>query len=86
MRILVVLVLLIVLILIAAEVYLIFDERGELKEKTAELNKKFDSLIKDNENLKSEIEYFSFPENLEKELRQRFNYKKIGEKMIIITQ
>lgn len=39
---------------------------------------------KENELLRGDIEYFSNSANLEKELRSRFNYKKLGEKMIII--
>ncbi len=35
--------------------------------------------------LKSETQYLADPANLEKELRARFNYKKPGEKMIIIV-
>ncbi len=39
---------------------------------------------RENERLKGDIEYFSNSANLEKELRARFNYKKLGEKMLII--
>lgn len=40
-------------------------------------------LIEDSENLKADLEYFSDPANIEKELRSRFNYKNPGEKLII---
>jgi type II secretory pathway pseudopilin PulG len=39
----------------------------------------------ENAELSRELEYYSHPENLEKELRARFNYKKPGENMIIVV-
>lgn len=66
------------------QMYFILEERGKLKIKLDDLNSRFSVLIKENADIQSEIEYFSYPENLEKELRQKFNYKKPGEKMIII--
>lgn len=47
----------------------------------AELQKAQDA----QKNLRSDFLYYSNPDNLEKELRARFNYKQPGEKMIIIV-
>jgi hypothetical protein len=43
------------------------------------------ALNKENSSIKDDISYFTSPQNLEKELRGEFNYKKPGEKMIIIV-
>ena len=42
-------------------------------------------LSKENEELQEQLDYFSREENLEKELRAKFNYKNPGEKVMIIT-
>lgn len=76
--------LLIVITYLAVQVYFIFKERSQLREKAANLSGRLDDLFKENERIQSEISYYSKWENLEKELRSRFNYKKIGEKMLII--
>ncbi len=44
-----------------------------------------ESINKENASIKEDISYFTDPQNLEKELRGEFNYKKPGEKMIIIV-
>lgn len=80
-----VLILSIILIAVLIQAYFILKERDQLKIKMDDLNNRFGVLSKENSDIQSEIEYFSHPENLEKELKQRFNYKKPGEKMIIIT-
>ncbi|NCO15467.1 hypothetical protein GW816_00990 [Candidatus Wolfebacteria bacterium] len=56
-----------------------------MKTDSDNLNSRLQALLKENADLQSDIEYFSHPENLEKELKSRFNYKKPGEKMMIIV-
>jgi cell division protein FtsB len=46
---------------------------------------KLEAAKNENAELSQELEYYSRPENLEKELRARFNYKKPGESMIIVV-
>ncbi len=75
----------IILIALLVQVYLIFRERNQLRKEFRSLTEKSENLAEENEKIKSEIEYYSNPENLEKELRAKFNYKKIGEKMMIIA-
>ena len=83
--------LVIVIILIIAsvaawtQIYFILKERGELKIKFEAISAKANSLIEENRKVKSEIEYFSVPENLEKELKSKYNYKQPDEKMIIVV-
>lgn len=76
----------IILIALATQFYFIYKERNQLRMEFRGLAEKADNLAEENERVKSEIEYFSNLENFEKELRAKFNYKKIGEKMMIITQ
>ncbi|MEK7193869.1 MAG: hypothetical protein AAB651_00710 [Patescibacteria group bacterium] len=78
-------VLAIVITYLAVQVYFIFKERSQLREKVTNLSGRLDDLLKENERIQSEISYYSKWENLEKELRSRLNYKKIGEKMMIIV-
>ena len=42
-------------------------------------------LKNENAGLQADLIYFSESENLEKELRSRLNYKKSGEKLIIVV-
>jgi cell division protein FtsB len=58
--------------------------RRELEAQIIPLQKEYNVLLEDNNKLKQEIEYFSDPHNLEKELRAR-NYRKPGENLIIVT-
>lgn len=61
---------------------LIFSYRS-LARDSASLQSRLNILKADSNNLKSDLAYFSDPENLEKELRARFNYKNPGEKLVI---
>lgn len=55
-----------------------------LERSSNELTALTASIKAENGNLASDINYFSNPENQEKELKSKTNYKKPGEKMIII--
>ncbi len=85
MKVLVIIILSIILIVVLIQVYFILKERNQLKTELNGLSARFDSLLKENNDLQSDIEYFSHPENLEKELRSRSNLRKPDEKMMIIV-
>jgi len=85
MRIVIVLILIAILSGVSLQIFLILKEFNQLKNRLNNLNSRLNILLKENDDLRSEIEYFSHPENLEKELRSKFNYKKPGEEIIIIT-
>jgi len=85
MRVLIIIILIIILTLILIELYFLIKERNQLRADLDNLNSRLQALTKENAELQSEIEYFSHPENLEKELRSKFNYKKPDEKMMIIV-
>lgn len=70
--------------LILASGRLYFSNRS-MSASAASLRERLAALADDSRNLKSDLEYLKIPENLEKELRSRFNYKKPGEKLIIIV-
>jgi len=84
MKFVAIVILVIVLIGISAQIYFILKERNQLKTELDGLNSRIGALAKENADLNSDIEYFSYPENLEKELKTKFNYKEPGEKMMII--
>ncbi len=67
------------------EFYLLFKERSRLEGEVGGLTSRLQALVAENATLKADIEYYSHPENLEKELRQKFNYKRSDEKMIIVV-
>ena len=81
----IIIILCLVLIGVSAQVYLILKESNGLKKDLDDLNGRMEALVKENTNLKSNIAYFSYPENLEKEFKSRFNYKEVGEKMMIVV-
>jgi len=85
MRTTIIIILIVVLIGIGYEVFTINKENQRLKKEFNELSSQLEAVQKENEKLKSDLEYYSKPENLEKELRSKFNYKKEGEQTIIIT-
>ncbi len=80
-----VVILIMVLAGLLVQVYFIFKEKNQLQAKIFDLGERLDFLKEENASVKSEIEYFSYPANLEKELREKFNYRKPDEKMIIVV-
>ncbi len=76
MKFIIVLILSVIFVVVSIQAYFILKERNQLKSNLTNLDARLDAILKENANLRSEIEYFSHPENLEKELRLKFNYKK----------
>jgi cell division protein FtsB len=74
-----------ILLVVLTQIYLITKEREELKAELSGLSSRLEALNEENGFLMSEINYFSNPENLEKELRSKLNYKSPGEEMMIIV-
>lgn len=61
----------------------LFFAYRNLSRDAGSLADKLNLLKADSASLKEDLEYYKSPENLEKELRSRFNYKNPGEKLII---
>lgn len=76
----------IILLALGWQVFVTTKENWKIKSEFKNLSNQFEAVKKDNEKLKSDLEYYQIPENLEKELKTRFNYKNSGEQTIIITQ
>lgn len=75
-----------VLFFIALGVQLInlYRQNIELKADVNDLVAQVETLKEENKQLQDDIEYFSDPENLAKELKARFDYKRPGETLIKI--
>ncbi len=85
MKKLIIIILIIILLALLTQIYFIFNEKNKLRDKFESLSAKGNNLIEENNKIKSDMEYFSSKDNLEKELRSKFNYKNIGEKMMIVV-
>ncbi len=75
----------IVLMALLWQLYQLYLHNKELRESFSALNNRVETFNEENLVLQADLEYFSEPENLEKEIRSRFNYKKPGENLIIIV-
>lgn len=65
----------------------LYSSLGYQKKLAAELGvleKKLEEVNADGAALRADIDYYGNPENLEKELRARFNYHKAGEVFLIL--
>ncbi|MEN9341810.1 MAG: hypothetical protein RIQ54_66 [Candidatus Parcubacteria bacterium] len=51
----------------------------------SEVRTVFNAIVDDHNNLQRDLEYLQQPDNLEKELRSRFNYRKHDETLVIIV-
>ena len=80
---------LIIILLLAAvallwQLFQLYLQNSKLENSLGIIEKKLNVMNEENGKFQADLGYFASPENLEKELRSRFNYKKIGEKMIIV--
>lgn len=62
-----------------------FGNEREMGKQLQLSKEKMDSLSKENADLQAQIDYVSRKENMEKELRAKFNYKRPDEKVMIVT-
>lgn len=69
---------------VAYQIYTLDSDRRGLSRETAVVTDELDFVQEDSDELRKQIEYFSNPRNLEKELRARFNYRLPFEKLIIV--
>lgn len=72
-------------IFIGIHIYSFAAQGRQLSKDFADIQARLTKAKADEANLQEETKYLANPLNLEKELRARFNYKKPGEKMIIIV-
>ena len=82
----IILIILIILIAISwVELFSLFKDDNKLKSELSEITKKAQVLSEENQSLKAQIDYYSNPANLEKELKSRYNYRRPDEKMMIVV-
>ena len=84
MKIAAIVVLPVFLVIIGVQVYSFVAQEWHLGSELADVQANLIKAQSQETSLHQENEYLSNPENLEKELRARFNYKKPGETMVII--
>ncbi|PIR44300.1 hypothetical protein COV23_00415 [Candidatus Wolfebacteria bacterium CG10_big_fil_rev_8_21_14_0_10_31_9] len=78
-------ILVVLIIVLGIQTIIFIKNGGSLSADLKIMKEKAEALAKENEDLQAQIEYYSKPENLEKELKAKFNYKKAEEKMMIIV-
>jgi len=72
------------LVILGIQVYSFVSQEWQLGSQLASAQANLTKAQVQEADLQDEIQYLSNPENLEKELRARYNYKKPGETMVII--
>lgn len=73
------------LILIGVQVFSFVGQEWSLGSQLADVQANLTKSQTQETSLQEEVQYLGNPANLEKELRERFNYKKPGETMVIIV-
>lgn len=84
MRLILPLVLLVLVVFLGFQLYGLWNQRAALTGRAEKVNAQVETLEAENEKLTADLEYFSNFENLVKELKGLFNYRKPGEKLFII--
>ncbi len=74
----------IMIVFLSYQLFNLFIQHADLENSSEKLNAEISSLKTENRDLTSDIDYYSNPQNLEKELKSQSNYKEPGEKVIIV--
>ncbi len=67
------------------QVYKLYGQKARLSDKVEKLEKETAALFQENQEVAQNIEYYKNPENLAKELKSKFDYKRPGEELYIIV-
>lgn len=65
--------------------YSLIRQKWEVEKESAIVSEAVNKLNTENKYIQANINYFEHPENLVKEAQSRFNYKKEGEKLMIVV-
>jgi len=84
-KIFIVFILMIVLIALFFSVFKDFKIWREDIDELESLQAQIEEIKTESSRITDDVEYYSDPHNLEKELKSRFNYKKIGEQLLIVV-
>lgn len=74
-----------VLLLLGMQLFGLNARRKEAAAKLSAVAAELTAVLEENKKLQADISYYANPNNLEKELRARFNYKSPGEELIIVV-
>ncbi len=75
-----------VLLFLLFQTYTFYVRSRTALREEAELQKRLEKERQTASGLAADYEFYQDPDNLEKELRSKFNYKSPGEKIIVIVQ
>lgn len=75
----------VLIVLLGVQIYTFHGREAQVSDDMKALQEKYEKAKQDHASLEEELQYLAQPNNLEKEVRSRFNYVKPGEKMIIIV-
>jgi len=84
MRIAIAVILCLVLVFVATQIFSFLKEEHSLAEAFSDVNARLGQAEAQEQSLSLEVNYLANPQNLEEELRSRFDYAKPGETMIVI--
>lgn len=73
------------IVIVGTQIYSFWGEGNRVEKSFLEISERLEKTKLDEKKLQAELEYFANPDNVEKELRSRFNYRGADEKMIIIV-
>ncbi len=85
MRIAAILALSLILIVTGVEIARFMKQNGVLQREVSESTRQLTDAQKEAAALQANLNYFNRPENLEKEMRTRFNYRGAQEKLLILV-
>ena len=85
MKIAAIIALVLVLLVMGMEILRFMKEGNLLAREEAEVGERLSSAKREESSLEANLNYFARPENLEKEMRARFNYRGEGEKLLILV-
>jgi hypothetical protein len=85
MRIAALLALGLVLVVIGIEIARFVKDGGAAREALFRAEDTLSEVKRESAELEANLRYFRRPENLEKEMRARFNYRGVGEKLLILV-
>lgn len=75
----------VIVMVVSVQAFGLFRKGYGMGKQLRASKEKMEALSKENEELQAQLNYFSREENLEKELRAKFNYKRPEEKVMIVT-
>ncbi|MBM3257463.1 MAG: hypothetical protein FJY98_04050 [Candidatus Liptonbacteria bacterium] len=85
MRLAAIFALFLVLVVMGIEIARFMREGNQLSRELQGVENKLEEAQKETASIEANVKYFSRPENLEKEMRARFNYRGADEKLLILV-